>query len=81
MVQYCHPVTTAPPPQTTHSDDVFTFLHVDYHGGSFSSLVFDTLREGLRHTFQDSFDYKDDIKYLEALPDEELLTELLWRGE
>lgn len=68
------------------SVDVFTFITVYYKYGEYYSRTFATLGEGLQEFLEDyiskSDSYEDGIRrqQLEALPDEELLTEILEMG-
>ena len=71
------------------SAHVFTFLTVYYKYGEYSSERFTTLREGLQEFLEnyirvgsesDSHEAGIRRQQLEALPDEELLTELLKIG-
>jgi len=65
------------------SSDIFTFITVYYKHGRYSSEEFKTLREGLQefleHYISESGSHEDGIRrqQLEALPDEELLMEIL----
>jgi len=64
--------------------DIFTFITVYYKNGHFGSEEFKTLREGLQEFVEDYIDNSEDgirRQQLEALPDEELLTEVLKLGE
>ncbi len=68
------------------SVDIFTFITVYYKHGEYGSKEFKTLREGLQefleHYISKSDSHEDGIRrqQLEALPDEELLTEILKIG-
>jgi hypothetical protein len=68
------------------SVDIFTFITVYYKHGEYGSEKFATLREGLQEFLEQyisrSDSHEDDIRrqQLEALPDEELLTEILKIG-
>ena len=68
------------------SADIFTFITVYYKYGEYGSNEFKTLREGLLEFLEDyigeSDSHQDGIRrqQLEALPDEELLTEILKMG-
>lgn len=68
------------------SADVFTFITVYYKHGEYYSKKFPTLRQGLQEFLQDYVNgtsHEDGIhrQQLEALPDEELLTEIFKLGE
>lgn len=67
------------------STDIFTFITVYYKYGEYGFDEFKTLREGLQQFLEDytrGNNHEDGIhrQQLEALPDEELLTELLELG-
>lgn len=68
------------------SVDIFTFITVYYKHGEYGSQEFKTLREGLQEFLENyisgSDSHEDGIRrqQLEALPDEELLTEILKIG-
>jgi len=68
------------------SDDIFTFITVYYKHGAYDTEEFETLREGLQmfvDQYTDKSDSHDDgirRQQLQALPDEELLTEILKIG-
>jgi len=68
------------------SADIFTFITVYYKHGEYGSEEFKTLREGLQefleHYISESDSHEGGIRrqQLEALPDEELLTEILKIG-
>lgn len=68
------------------SVDIFTFITVYYKHGEYGSQEFQTLREGLQEFLEryisESDSHEDGIRrqQLEALPDEELLTEILKIG-
>jgi len=67
------------------SVDIFTFITVYYKHGEYDSKEFKTLREGLQ-SFLDQYitsdSHEDGVRrqQLEALPDEELLTEIFKMG-
>jgi hypothetical protein len=65
--------------------EIFTFITVYYKHGAYDSEEFSTLREGLLEFLKDYVKgggHEDGIRrqQLEALPDEELLTEILKLG-
>ena len=66
--------------------DIFTFITVYYKYGEYGADRFQTLRKGLQEFLEQYIsgtNYEDGIRHqqLEALPDDELLTELLDLGK
>jgi hypothetical protein len=66
--------------------DIFTFITVYYKHGEYGADKFQTLRKGLQEFLEDYINgskHEDGIlrQQLEALPDDELLTELLELGK
>ncbi len=68
------------------SDEIFTFITVYYKHGTYGTMEFKTLREGLLRFVENYIDNSSSHEagirrqQLEALPDEELLTEILKIG-